>query len=113
MYENKYNWREAIGQIDPQAEKLITSYVEHCLVKEGQIPRKYKELILMACSAVLRYGSSVRTHGRQAMTLGASDKEIIEVLSLASLTGGFTAFIEGIESLGDQLTESQNKNNTS
>ena len=35
---------------------------------------------------------------------GATDREVIEALSLASLTAGFTAFIEGIEALGDQLT---------
>jgi alkylhydroperoxidase/carboxymuconolactone decarboxylase family protein YurZ len=35
---------------------------------------------------------------------GASDKEIMEALALASLTSGFTAFADGIEALGDQIT---------
>lgn len=107
MYERKYEWRKVIGQIDPKAADLITQYVVHSVATEGEIPRKYKELILMACSAVIRYGSSVRTHGAEAMYQGATDKEVIEALSLASLTGGFTAFIEGIEALGDQLTVEQ------
>ena len=113
MYEKKYNWRKVIGEIDPQAEKIITSYVQHCVIKEGKIPRKYKELILMACSAVIRYGSSVRTHGIQAKKSGITNEELIEALSLASLTGGFTALIEGIESLGDQLAVSQKKDDIS
>lgn len=104
MYERKHNWREVIKTIDPELEKRITSYTGYALATESEIPRKYKELILMACSAALRYGSSVRTHGTEAMYYGATDKEIIEALSLASLSSGFTAFIEGVEALGDQLT---------
>jgi alkylhydroperoxidase/carboxymuconolactone decarboxylase family protein YurZ len=38
------------------------------------------------------------------MYYGASDKEVIEALSLVSLTAGFTTFIDGIEALGDKLT---------
>lgn len=104
MYERSYDWRGVIGQIDAKAAECITDYVVHTVAREGEIPRKYKELILMACSAAIRYGSSVRTHGSEAMYHGATDREVIEALSLASLTAGFTAFIEGIEALGDQLT---------
>ena len=107
MYERKYDWRGVIGEIDPKAAEIITDYVVHSVARDSEIPRKYKELILMACSAVIRYGSSVRTHGAEAMYHGATDKQVIEALSLASLTGGFTAFIEGIEALGDQLTVDQ------
>lgn len=107
MYERNYDWRGVIGEIDPKAAEIITDYVVHSVARDSDIPRKYKELILMACSAVIRYGSSVRTHGAEAMYQGATDREVIEALSLASLTGGFTALIEGIEALGDQLTVDQ------
>lgn len=103
-YERKHNWRAVIKQIDPEAEQRIGDYVSHTLARDSEIPRKYKELILMACSAAVRYGSSTRTHGSEAMYYGATDKEVIEALSLASLTSGFTAFIDGIEALGDKLT---------
>lgn len=104
MYERKHNWREVIAAIDPELEKRISGYTGYALGTESEIPRKYKELILMACSAAVRYGSSIRTHGSEAMYHGASDKEVIEALALASLTAGFTSFIDGIEALGDQLT---------
>jgi alkylhydroperoxidase/carboxymuconolactone decarboxylase family protein YurZ len=106
-YERKHNWRAVIKQIDPKAEQCIGEYVSHTLLRDSEIPRKYKELILMACSAAVRYGSSTRTHGSEAMYHGATDKEVIEALSLASLTAGFTAFIDGIEALGDKLTVSK------
>ena len=104
MSERKHNWREIIKTVDPELEKRISAYTGYALGTESEIPRKYKELILMACSAAIRYGSSVRTHGKEAMYYGATDKEVVEALALASLTAGFTAFIDGIEALGDQLT---------
>jgi len=109
MYERKHNWREVIKTIDPELEKRISGYTGYALATESEIPRKYKELILMACSAAVRYGSSTRTHGSEAMYYGATDKEVIEALSLASLTAGFTAFIDGIEALGDRLTLDEKK----
>lgn len=109
MYERTHNWREIIKSIDPELEKRISGYTGYALATESEIPRKYKELILMSVSAALRYGSSVRTHGSEAMYYGATDKEVIEALSLASLSAGFTAFIEGIEALGDKLTVDDTK----
>lgn len=109
MYERKHNWREVIKTIDPELEQRISGYTGYALGTESEIPRKYKELILMACSAAVRYGSSTRTHGSEAMYHGATDKEVVEALALASLTAGFTAFIDGIEALGDQLTVDEKK----
>jgi alkylhydroperoxidase/carboxymuconolactone decarboxylase family protein YurZ len=103
MYERKHNWREIIKSVDPALEQHVTAFSGHVLETESEIPRKYKELILMACSAAMRYGSSTRTRGCEAIHHGASDKEIIEALALASLTSGFTAFADGIEALGDQI----------
>ena len=104
MYERKHDWHEISKSVDPTLEQHVTACTEHVLATESELPRKYKELILMACSAAIRYGSGTRKRGCEAMHHGASDKEIIEALALASLTSGFTAFIEGIEALGDQLT---------
>lgn len=103
-YERRHNWRALIKRVDPEMERHIGNYVGHVLARDSEIPRKYKELILMACSAAVRYGSSTRTHGAEAMYQGASEQEVIEALALASLTAGFTAFIDGVEALGDKLT---------
>jgi alkylhydroperoxidase/carboxymuconolactone decarboxylase family protein YurZ len=104
MYECKHNWREIIKNIDPVLEEHVTSFASYALANDSEIPRKYKELMLMVSSASIRYGSSTRAHGCAAMQHGATKKEVIEALALASLTSGFTAFIDGIEALGDQIT---------
>jgi alkylhydroperoxidase/carboxymuconolactone decarboxylase family protein YurZ len=105
MYERRFNWLEIVKSVDPGAQSRIGEFVEYVLRRESNIPRKYKELILMACSAALRYGSSIRTHGKEAMYYGASENEVVEALCLASLSSGFTALIDGMEALGDQFTK--------
>ncbi|MDA9976107.1 carboxymuconolactone decarboxylase family protein [Alphaproteobacteria bacterium] len=104
MYERKHDWREIIKSVDPALEQQVAAFTDQVLEAESQIPRKYKELILMACSAAIRYGPGTRKRGCEAMHHGASDKEVIEALALVSLTSGFTAFADGIEALGDQIT---------
>jgi alkylhydroperoxidase/carboxymuconolactone decarboxylase family protein YurZ len=104
MYEREHDWREIIKSVDPSLEQQVAAFTGQVLEAESEIPRKYKELILMACSAAMRYGPGTRKRGCEAMHHGASDKEVIEALALVSLTSGFTAFADGIESLGDQIT---------
>jgi alkylhydroperoxidase/carboxymuconolactone decarboxylase family protein YurZ len=104
MYEHEHDWREIIGSVDPALEQQVAAFTGQVLETESEIPRKYKELILMACSAAIRYGPGTRKRGCEAMHHGASDKEIVEALALVSLTSGFPAFADGIEALGDQIT---------
>ena len=104
MYEHEHNWREIIKSVDPALEEHVAAFTGQVLATESEIPRKYKELILMACSAAIRHGPGTRKRGWEAMHHGASDKEIIEALALVSLTSGFTAFADGINALGDQIT---------
>ena len=105
MYERKYNWLDVVGDINPGAKQRIGDYAEFILKRDTKIARKNKELILMACSAALRYGSSIRTHGKEAMYYGATPEEVVETLCLASMSAGFTALIDGMEALGDQLMQ--------
>ena len=104
MYDRNDHWREIIKSVDSTLEQHIAAFTGHVLATESEIPRKYKELILMACSAAIRSRSETRKRGCEAMHHGASDKEIIETLALTSLTSGVTAFVDGIEVLGDQFT---------
>ena len=104
MHERKHNWHQIIKSVDPALEQHVTAFTGHVLETESEIPRKYKELILMACSAAIRSGPGTRKRGCEAMHHGASDKEIMEALALASLASGFAVFADGIEALADQIT---------
>jgi ribonuclease HI len=55
---------------------------------EGAIPKKYKELLGLAASAVLRCGDCITYHVVRAREEGATREEIAEALSVALVVGG-------------------------
>ena len=48
MYERKHDWHEIIKSVDPTLDQHVTAFTGHVLATDSEIPRKYKELILMA-----------------------------------------------------------------
>ena len=104
MDDNNLNWLGIIKSIDPGLEKSAKELNNSILEKETEIPKKYKELILLACLAVIGNQAGIRHQGYEAMHQGATDKEIIEVLALASLASGTSTLAEGISVLKDQFT---------
>ncbi len=56
--------------------------------QEGAIPTKYKELLGLAASAVLRCGDCSAYHVIRAKEEGATKEEIAEALSVALVVGG-------------------------
>ncbi|MBT6306284.1 carboxymuconolactone decarboxylase family protein [Rhodospirillaceae bacterium] len=104
MSERHFNWTKALKFIDPDIEQYTRKLNDFVINRESEIPKKYKELILVACSAAIRHQAGTRIRGYEAMHHGASDKEIIEAISLASFASSSSTLSEGIEALGDQLT---------
>ena len=58
----------------------------------------------MACLATSCTNRGTRHRGCEAMHQGATDKEILEALALASLAAGFRTLSEGVGALSDQFT---------
>ena len=56
----------------------------------GEIDRKTKELIAVACSVLMRCQFCVHTHSQRAIAHGASKKEIAEAISIAMFIAGGT-----------------------
>jgi len=54
----------------------------------GEIPAKYKELMGLACSMVLRCNDCIAYHITQSHKLGCSKNEIIETLNISLVIGG-------------------------
>ncbi len=102
-YQREQDWRAVIRTVDPGAESRITEFINYVVTRETALPRKQKELFLMACSASMRYGVSTRVHGSAAMKHGATCAEVIEVLNIVSIQAGFTAYVDAVEALGDEL----------
>lgn len=100
---------KTIEAIDPKLAQHLTQVSNHLVEADSEIPRKYKELILLACSAAIGSPNGTHERGCEAMHHGASDKEVIEALALASFVSAMGVLSDGVNSLVDQLTLSEDE----
>ena len=100
--ENKaYN---VIAKLDPEYfEKLKGIYVDATFGREGALPRKTKELIMVGITCALRAARGVRIHSERALTLGATPREVLEAMEVAAIPGGMPGLWLGVETLQDIL----------
>ena len=100
--ENKaYN---IIAKLDPEYfEKLKGLYVDGTFGREGELPRKIKELIMVGITCALNRPRGVRLHSQRALTLGASPREVLEAIEVAAIPGGMPGLWLGVETLEDVL----------
>ena len=95
---------ELIAQLDPEYfEKLKGLYVDGTFGREGTLPRKTKELIMVGITCALNRPRGVRLHSERALSLGASPKEILEAVEVAAIPGGMPGLWLGVETLQDIL----------
>jgi len=95
---------DVIAALDPDYfEKLKGLYVDGTFGRDGALPRKTKELIMVGiCCALLR-PRGIRVHSERALTLGASPKEVLEAMEVAAIPGGMPGLWAGVETLQEVL----------
>jgi len=95
---------DLIAQMDPEYfDKLKGIYVDATFGRDGALPRKTKELIMVGiCCALLR-PRGIRLHSERALTLGATPKEVMEAMETAAIPGGMPGLWAGVETLQDIL----------
>jgi alkylhydroperoxidase/carboxymuconolactone decarboxylase family protein YurZ len=100
--ENKaYN---IIAKLDPEYfEKLKGIYVDGTFGREGALPRKTKELIMIGITCALNRPRGVKLHMERALTLGASPREALEAVEVAAIPGGMPGLWLGVETLDEIL----------
>ena len=100
--ENKaYN---LIAELDPEYfEKLKGLYVDATFGREGALPRKTKELIMVGITCALRAQRGVRIHSERALKVGATPREVLEAVQVAAIPGGMPGLWLGVETLQDIL----------
>ena len=95
-----------IAELDPQYfEKLKGLYVDGTFGREGALPRKTKELIMVGITCALSRARGVRLHSERALTLGATPREVLEAVEVAAIPGGMPGLWLGVETLQDILKE--------
>ncbi|OGA52950.1 MAG: hypothetical protein A3G24_17790 [Betaproteobacteria bacterium RIFCSPLOWO2_12_FULL_62_13] len=95
-----------IAELDPEYfEKLKGLYVDGTFGREGALPRKTKELIMVGITCALSRARGVRLHSERALALGATPREILEAVEVAAIPGGMPGLWLGVETLQDILKE--------
>ena len=95
---------EVIAELDPDYfEKLKGLYVDGTFGREGALPRKTKELIMVGIACAIRVQRGIRIHSERALTLGASPREVLEAMEVAAIPGGMPGLWMGVETLQEIL----------
>ncbi len=93
-----------IAKLDPEYfEKLKGIYVDGTFGRDGALPRKIKELIMVGITCALNRPRGVKLHTQRALTLGVSPREVLEAMEIAAIPGGMPGLWLGAETLEEVL----------
>lgn len=88
-----------LGRNDPDFERARLEYVRMTYTRPGaKLPVRYKELVASAVLAFKGY-PSLKKHLRRAMAEGASLREVLEAMEVASDPGGMAALHYAVDQL--------------
>ena len=91
---------EIIAELDPEYfAKLKGIYVDATFGREGALPRKTKELIMVGITCAMLRPRGVRVHTERALSLGATPREVLEAMEVAAIPGGMPGLWLGVETL--------------
>jgi 4-carboxymuconolactone decarboxylase len=97
---------EVITRLDPEySEYLKGIYVDATFGREGALPRRTKELIMVGITCALNRPRGVRLHTQRALTLGVTPREVLEAMEVAAIPGGMPGLWLGVETLQEILKE--------
>ncbi len=95
---------EVIAKLDPEYfEHLKGIYVDATFAREGALPRKTKELIMIGITCAMSRPRGVRLHTERALNLGVSPREVLEAMEVAAIPGGMPGLWLGVETLQEVL----------
>jgi alkylhydroperoxidase/carboxymuconolactone decarboxylase family protein YurZ len=87
----KGDWNPVWNHLQEMDPDFLEAYLAFRSVphKDGPLPQKYKELILVAINAATThlYGPGVRRHMQNARKAGATREEILETIQLTTVMG--------------------------
>jgi len=85
------DWNPVWDQLRAMDPDFLEAYLAFRSVphREGPLPRKFKELILVAINAATThlYAPGVRRHMKNALAAGATREEVLETIQLTTVMG--------------------------
>jgi|SRR5699024_1928023 len=92
----KADWVKVMEDAAPEV-LLHYGSLRASILQDGVVSRKLKEFVLVAINVAERYEKGIELHANSARKLGATDKELAEVILLGCLASGLPAWLEGSE----------------
>lgn len=86
---------------DPNLINMFLQQYVNCNKKDISIPRKYRELIVMALGMATGTETTTKVHAKLALENGATLDEIFEVIRIIFFTCGVTKLLPALETLVD------------
>ena len=94
-------WRE----FDPELAKQLSTFYTGRLHSREVLSQKQRELCTVAALAVLGYQQELHLHCNAALNVGASAKEVAEVIFQMGSYGGAPCTVEALRTLKEVLKE--------
>ena len=95
---------DVIAKLDPEYfEKLKGLYVDGTFGREGALPRKTKELIMIGITCALNRPRGVRLPGEAGAGADHTPREVLEAIEVAAIPGGMPGLWLGVETLQELL----------
>lgn len=88
---------------DPNLINAFLQQYINCNKSDVNIPKKYRELIVMAIGMATGTDTTMKVHAKIAMDEGASIDEIFEVIRIIFFTCGVSKLLPALEALGDMF----------
>lgn len=88
---------------DPNLINAFLQQYLNCNKRDVEIPRKYRELIVMAIGMATGTSTTMKVHANLAVQNGASINELFEVIRIIFFTCGVTKLLPVLENLDDLL----------
>lgn len=86
---------------DPNLINMFLQQYINCNKHDISIPRKYRELIVMAIGMATGTDTTVKVHAKLAIENGATLDELFEVIRIIFFTCGVTKLLPTLETLAD------------
>ena len=86
---------------DPNLINMFLQQYVNCNKKDISIPKKYRELIVMAIGMATGTETTMKVHAKIAMENGATVDEIFEVIRILFFTCGVTKLLPALETLSE------------
>lgn len=102
------NHWEILKTQDEELNTKIQAWRSH-INEADNLPRKYKELLMVSMSCVRLFHEGVTIHGRFALEYGATPEEVFAAVEQSIFIGGIPAFKTGAEGFFEICPEAVEK----